>query len=239
MVRKNINLTDLFQGFQTQMINKLSNNRAIIQHPAEKGAATEFEWIEWFNNYLPKRYRATSAFIIDSENNISDQIDLVIHDNQYSPFILKQSNIEYIPSESVYAIFELKQELNSKNIDYTKSKIKSVRILKRTSAKIVHAGGTFKPREPHEIIGGIITLSTSYNMKESEAFKNNIFSIENEKKINLGLCLDSGSFIVHNKIIHINDKENALLLFFLDLLSILQSLGTVPAMDIEEYRKYI
>lgn len=239
MVKKDINLVDLFQGFQNQMNNKLSNNRMFIQHPAEKGAATEFEWIEWLNDYLPKRYRATSAFIIDSENGISDQIDLVIHDTQYSPFVFNQSNIEYIPSESVYAVFELKQELNSTNIEYAKNKIKSVRNLKRTSAQIVHAGGTFKPREPHEIIGGIITLTTAYNLIKSGAFKENILEMEREKMINIGLCLDGGSFKVNDKTVDITDKENALLSFFLDLLEILQNLGTVPAMDINAYRKYV
>jgi hypothetical protein len=239
MVEQDISITKLFKGFQSQMINKLTQNRELILHPAVKGAATELEWINWLNDYLPKRYRVTSAFIIDSENNISDQIDLVIHDTQYSPFVFNQSDVEYIPAESVYAVFELKQELNSGNIKYAKDKVKSVRMLKRTSAQIVHAGGTYTPKKPHDIIGGLITLSSTYNLRDSSAFKRNILSGDDKDRINMGLCLNGGAFLIQEDKIDVSTNENSLLEFFLNLLNALQRIGTVTAMDIDEYKKYI
>ena len=122
------------------MITKLSTNRMSIIHPGAKGDVSELNWIQWLKDYLPKRYCVDKAFIIDCENNISDQIDVVIYDQQYSPFVFNQDSVIYIPAESVYAVFEVKKELNKEYIEYAEKKAGSVRSLHRTSAPIPHAG---------------------------------------------------------------------------------------------------
>jgi len=53
------------------------------------GAATEHHWLELFSRDLPRRYRATPAFIIDSSGRRSRQIDVAIFDNLYSPPLLQ------------------------------------------------------------------------------------------------------------------------------------------------------
>lgn len=58
------------------------------------------------------------ATIIDSAGNQSEQIDLVIYDAQYSYLVFTQGNRKLIPAESVYAVFEVKQELNKAYIEY-------------------------------------------------------------------------------------------------------------------------
>jgi hypothetical protein len=45
----------------------------------------------------------------------------------------------YIPAESVYAVFEVKQDVKG-NIDYAAQKVESVRRLKRTSIEMVASG---------------------------------------------------------------------------------------------------
>ena len=112
-----IELKDLFYNLQNQMISRLSTNRKSIAHPAAKGDASELNWIQWLKDYLPKRYCVDKAFLIDCNNNLSDQIDVVIYDQQYTPFAFKQDSVIYIPAESVYAIFEVKQELNKEYIE--------------------------------------------------------------------------------------------------------------------------
>ena len=39
------------------------------------------------DKYLPKRYQAAKAHVVDSLGNFSQQIDVVVFDRQYSPFI--------------------------------------------------------------------------------------------------------------------------------------------------------
>lgn len=85
--------------------------------------------------------RTVKAFVVDSEGHFSEQIDIVVYDRQYSPFIFTFNDQLFIPAESVYAVFEAKQELSADIIRYAQNKATSVRRLKRTSLPIPHAGG--------------------------------------------------------------------------------------------------
>lgn len=107
-----INLHNLFLGLQDQMTSRLLTNREHITHPGTKGDASELCWLEMLKNYLPQRYRAEKAFVLDSEGKLSDQIDIVIFDRQYSPFLFNQDDALYVPAESVYATIEVKQDID-------------------------------------------------------------------------------------------------------------------------------
>jgi hypothetical protein len=241
MVTDGINLKSIFLSLQKQMIEKLSSGREIIFHPSAKGDVSELNWIEWLRLYLPKRYTVDKAFVINSNNHFSQQLDLVIYDRQYSPFVFNQETAIYVPAESVYAVFEVKQEINKHCMIYAGNKIKSVRKLNRTSAPIIHAGGKIlTPKQPFRVIGGILALTSRWK----DAFGDNFFNIlkqyEEVSQVDIGCVLERGSFIVdYNNDISVNNstKEEALIFFFLNLLIKLQNLGTVPAMDINSYAK--
>ena len=88
MKKKNyIDIRKIFLGLQDQMHGKLSLNRRIIYHPTTKGDASELEWVDMLSTYLPRRYQVDKAFVIDCKGNISEQIDIVIFDRHYSPFL--------------------------------------------------------------------------------------------------------------------------------------------------------
>jgi hypothetical protein len=89
-------------------------------------------------------------------------MDVVIFDRQYSPFLAKFKKSNYIPAESVYAVFEVKQDLSTEQIVYAGKKAASVRALHRTATVIQHAGGTFKPRTHFEILAGLLCHSTKW-----------------------------------------------------------------------------
>ena len=99
--------------------------------------------------YLPRRYCVDKAIIVDCNGNTSDQIDIVIYDGQYSYFVFKHEQVIYVPAESVYAVIEVKQELNKANLNYAGEKAASVRKLSRTSAEIPFAGGIYRPHQPY------------------------------------------------------------------------------------------
>ena len=244
MTHKQKNLKDLFLGYQTEMKAKLATARDFIDHPGTKGTFVENNWIKWLNTYLPNRYKVDTAFVIDCDGKISDQIDVVIYDCQYSPFAFNQDGIKYIPAESVYAVFEVKQNLTKDHIIYAAEKAESVRALKRTSVQIVHAGGVFnKPKEPFKILAGILTSESSWNPALGEAFENAIKDLTPIQSLELGCALHGGSFIIKNdngQLLFSRSTENeALLFFFLNLFMELQKLGTVPAMDIVQYAKVL
>ena len=190
-------LKTIFIGLQEQMRSRLSTNSGVLHHAPTKGDASELNWIAWLTEYLPKRYQVDKAFVIDSADNISDQLDLVIYDRQYSPFVFNQDGAKYIPAESVYAVFEVKQELNKVNLEYAGQKIKSVRQLIRTSAPIVHAGGHIQqPKAPFRILGGILTLSSGWVEPFAQPFSDCLTNYDEPSQVDLGCVLDKSSFAV-------------------------------------------
>jgi uncharacterized protein DUF6602 len=102
---------------------------------------SESVWIELLETYLPRRYQAATAHIVDSLGAFSQQIDVVVFDRQYSPFIFKYQGQTIIPAESVYAVFESKQASNAALVAYAQEKVASVRRLHRTSLPIPYAKG--------------------------------------------------------------------------------------------------
>ena len=99
-------LSTLLESLHQDVQNKLAAIRQTVQHPGAKGDASEQVWIELLKTYLPKRYSAEQAFVVDSAGGISQQIDVVIFDRQYTPFIFEIQDAKYVPAESVYAVFE-------------------------------------------------------------------------------------------------------------------------------------
>lgn len=256
-----INIGELFNSLQNQMIAQLNTNREFILHSVSKGDSLENTWIEWLKKYLPNRYCVDKAIIIDSKGNLSDQIDLVIYDQHFTPFVFTQNGVHYIPAEGVYAVFEVKPELNKSYIEYAGDKIESVRKLYRTSTNIIDRGRIFEPRSLTKILGGILTSVS--DIKEVTIEKH-IESLKGLKTIDLGCSVASGCFYVdykNDEDIKINDfnerivnyydireyesitfssADKSLVTFFLQLMRYLQqTIGTVAAIDLNAYSKAI
>lgn len=255
--KKMIDLRELFNGLQTQMLASLNVDRVFIEHPGSKGDATEQRWIDFLRTYLPDRYKVDKAIVIDSTGNVSEQMDIVIYDAIYTPFIFNQDGFMYIPAESVYAVFEVKQDVKG-YIDYAAQKLESVRRLKRTSVEMVNSGRRTSARPLTKIIGGILTTTSSYS--GTETVSKQLKELKGYQTLDLGCLCDTGSFHVDyketrpdgidqtknefieqvyesrevNEIIF-SDKKVSLFTFFLQLVSYLKSIGTVPAIDINAY----
>lgn len=239
---KKVNIKEIFSGLQDQMEAKLTLNKKILVHPVSKGDVNELEWTDLLASYLPKRYCVSKAHVIDHEGSVSDQIDVVIYDQHYSPFILKQNGAVYIPAESVYAVIEVKPKIDSTTLDYASQKALSVRKLKRTSAKIVQADGReFDPRVPPKILAGIVAIDG----KCTKAMVTKLANYPEKEVLNFGCSLKGSYFRLKN--IHpwkscatpyeveCKEDKNSLIVFFINLLSELQQMGTVPAIELEKY----
>lgn len=232
-------LSELHQDVERQ----LRTARQSFGHPVTKGDASEKVWLQLFDKYLPARYKAQSAHIVDSESNFSDQIDIVIFDRQYSPFIFNFMDKLIIPAESVYAVFEAKQTMNHKNITYAKEKIASVRRLKRTSLPIPHAASNdpAKEKKPLAIIGGILTLESSWKNPFGKQFQKDVVSEDPDGVLDIGCIAAHGHFHL-NKITNTHDVESgdrAATSFLFSLIKRLQLSGTVQMIDIQAYANWL
>jgi len=264
-----IDLKSLFHGLQKQMISQLNTNREFITHPGSKGDSLENAWIEWLKKYLPNRYSVDKAIVIDSNGNTSHQIDIVIYDNWFTPFIFSQNGFHYIPAEGVYAIFEVKPDLKGSAegksfIEYAGEKIESVRILKRTSTSMINSGKTLPARPLTKIVGGILASTNSFSHNDNRTIEKHLREQTVFKSIDFGCIADYGSFFVDYegeenpditdiekrytdfyskrlvKEIHFSKTENSLVSFFLQLTRYLQqTIGTVAAIDLQAYSNAI
>lgn len=238
----NVDLSSLFMNLQKEMKAKLETGRACVDHPGEKGDDSEVRWIEWFVNYLPKRYDAKKAFVLDSRGALSNQIDVVIFDRQYSPFLLHRDRACYVPAESVYAVLEIKQSLNRAHVKYAMEKIRSVRALHRTSARIPHAGGVYKPKRSNPILSGILTYDCDWAKPFGKPLKQSLLTDNPEERIDLGCSICDGAFEARygkkgTVTLETSGEKGALIFFFLKLLTRLQEQGTVAAIDLRQYMK--
>lgn len=234
-----IDLKELFLSLQEQMIAKFKTTRGFIQHRPTKGTAAEQNWLSMLKAYLPERYKADSAFVIDSDGRLSEQIDVVIYDRQYSPLILKQDGALYIPAESVYAVFDAKHELRREAILQAAQKAESVRRLKRTTVPVRYVEGTYRPKTLFEITAGILCLEAWWAEGLGESLDKVLGELTPKRHLDLGCAVRSGSFEATRRGGHVqvemSTPETALIFFFMRLLLRLQQVGTVPAMDIAKY----
>lgn len=219
---------------------RLGRARRSFGHPGTKGDASESVWLELLQTYLPQRYQATSAHVVDSDGTFSEQIDVVVFDRQYSPFIFKFQGETVIPAESVYAVFEAKQSINAEQVAYARKKVGSVRRLHRTSLPIPHAGGTYPAKPLQHIIGGLLTLDSDWNPPLGDPLMNALKAGGPDDRLDLGCVAAQGIFSCDEEgcgtLTPIGKPATA---FLLELIARLQEKATVPMIDVRAYARWL
>lgn len=231
----------IFGAIHEDIQTKLQIARKSLAHPVAKGDASEGVWRDVLTTYLPNRYQITKAHIVDSEGTFSEQMDVVVFDRQYSPFIFRYENETILPVESVYAVFEAKQTCNAENVVYARRKVASVRRLRPTSLPIPHAGGVYPPKPPISILGGILTLDSDWNPPLGEALKKALENANEEDCLNMGCMAEHGYFRydAETGAYHLNHSERPATAFLFKLIGQLQLSGTVPMIDVEAYAQWL
>jgi hypothetical protein len=204
--------------------------RHVTTHPGTKGDELEADWVGLIRDFLPTRYEVGPIFAVDHHGNMSQQID-----------------VRFVPVESVYAVFEVKPELNKKYVEYAIEKVRSVRTLERTSANVVHKGGVYDrtdiPLSP--IIGGILSMRSGW---AAEKLLENLDAYQpadpsDDGFLNIGIALDTLCFdhtptLVGNNVVTSRTQsspDQQLIHFAVRLFRQLQALGSVPAVDMLKY----
>lgn len=237
----NWSLSDLLDGLHQDLQKRLEISRRTMVHSVAKGDASEKVWLELLNKYLPQRYQAERAFVVDSNGVFSDQIDIVVFDRQYSPFIFNYEGQIIIPAESVYAVFESKQAINANEVNYAQDKVSTVRKLHRTSLPIPHAGGTYPAKPPIPILGGILTFESDWTPALGDPLRKALLGGVADRRLDMGCVAAHGHFqfaeIAGNYVIA--PAGRAATAFLFDLISRLQFSGTVPMIDIQAYAQWL
>ncbi len=237
---QDFDLRRAFRSMQEELRTKL-DAAGIITQSTERGTHTELNWTAMLGGFLPNRYAVEKAFVADVDGKASDQIDLVVYDCQYSPLLFRYGGGVYVPAESVYAVFEIKPHLDKEYLEYAGNKVASVRELRRTSAPIWHAGGIFEPKSHAPILGGLLAAQSDWNPPFGGSCEKVVMGADEKHRVDWCCALRDGGF----ELIENDDGlrmeswagEDALVHFALRLFHRLQQMGTVPAIDIEEWTR--
>jgi hypothetical protein len=233
-------LPQLLAGLHDNIEQRLKTARQSFGHPGTKGDASESVWLELLKNYLPQRYEAASAHVVDSKGAFSDQIDVVVFDRQYSPFIFHVEGQKIIPAESVYALFEAKQAINADQVDYAQKKVASVRRLHRTSLPIPHAGGIFPPKPLPHILGGLLTFESDWTPPLGSPLAKALAASDAQGRLDLGCVAAQGIFSCDTTGCHTaGPQAKAATAFLLELIARLQDSATVPMIDVRAYARWL
>jgi hypothetical protein len=233
-------LPRLLEKLHDDIERRLATVREAFEHSGTKGDASEHVWLEFLKMYLPERYRAEKAHVVDSKGEFSQQIDVVVFDRHYSPLIFNYEGQIIIPAESVYAVLEAKQAINATYVGYAQQKAASVRALHRTSLSIPHAGGTYEPRPLPHILGGILTFESDWKPALGDSLINALKTDNPESRLDIGCVAAHGMFTCDDAGCHtISPLGKPATAFLLELIARLQALGTVPMIDTRAYAKWL
>jgi hypothetical protein len=231
-------LREAFANVQENLRHQMALASSSISHAGTMGSVNEGHWLEILRSYLPNRYDVATGIVIDSNGNRSDQIDAIVFDRHFTPTLLDQRNHRYVPAEAVYAVFECKPTIDKRYIGYAEDKAATVRSMHRTSVAIAHAGGVYKPKEHFRILAGLLAPQASWADGLGDSFQRSLSS-DDLRRLDCGCALEHGCFDRHGGSLQVVNERAAMMFFLFRLLSRLQSLGTVPAIDWTAYERII
>lgn len=232
-------LPGLLAGLHDDVEGQLELARKAFHHSGTKGDASEGVWRQLLSTYLPVRYQVTKAHVVDSFGKFSDQIDIVIYDRQYSPFIFRLGEQSIVPAECVYAVFEAKQSIDAAQVEYAAAKAASVRRLHRTSQPIPHAGGVYPAKSAPPILAGLVTLASDWNPPLGTPLRDALERQDAGGRLDLGCVAAHGLFAREASGYVLDERGKAATPFLFELIARLQAMATVPMLDVRAYAKWL
>ncbi len=237
-----VNLAEHWGAVQEVMACQLKAARRQI-HQGSGGDASEYDWAEWLEQYLPSRYAVIQdACVIDSRGNASDQLDVVIFDRHFTPRVWVHRGKVWVPAESVYAVVECKAELNRDKMLAAAGKVESVRGMFRTSKSFYdNSSGKMKAAPLKHILGVLLADRSGWATPLGDPLTKVLNGLTTEQRIDLGCAVDSVGFSAtwgesgEASTVKQVGGAHALIGFFSELITKLQEVGTVAAIDYEAY----
>jgi hypothetical protein len=245
---EDFNLGRAFLTRQVALSRELEIPLSFTTHPTTIGDGSEANWVRMLGSFLPRRYAIGPIFALDAVGGQSEQIDLAIYDQQYSPLWFEIAGKLFVPVESVYAAFEVKPTITKAYLEYAANKVASVRELARTSEKIVDYQGVHDGARPENrpIIGGIVALNASWvgGLRGGRG-TGNIQALTGSKHLDLGIALTDAAFDnvpegcneMLEPGLSFSKPGTQLIYFVMHLFRRLQATGTALAVDLKVYEK--
>lgn len=136
------NIKEDYDRLEKKIVNELFFG---ITHGAITGHYREKIWGKMFKKIIPRKFVIEqSVCIIDSEGNVSNEVDLAIFDEMYTPYVFRHETLKFIPIEAVVAVIECKSK--SMKLEKLKDWAESIERLQTSNKSVV--------RMAHKVICG-------------------------------------------------------------------------------------
>ncbi|MBQ3297406.1 MAG: hypothetical protein IJG97_01230 [Bacilli bacterium] len=241
-------LKNIFDNLEQSLYSDMSIR---IEHNLEDGKYREYLVTKVLQKIIPSKYSITNGFIIDSDNNISQEMDVIIYDKNYVPPFFDET-YTVVPIEAVIAVIQVKTTLKSDTLNDSIKNLNSIdKLNSKTGGKIISANGTLITEKryikPYKII---IAYQTTYTdshdfsniMKDIDMLyiveKNKILFIKDRNKIESVVCEKLETMEKAQKDYSVRKiTESRLAFFALNLLEKMKLINNSIIINYEEYIK--
>lgn len=109
------------------------------EHGGLTGNHREEMWMRLFRGIIPQKYSmAQGVMIIDSDGNVSNEVDIAVFDEQYTPYVFQYNTLKFIPIEAVALVIECKSsKLPARNLKEWSESIDKLKTKSSGIARIV------------------------------------------------------------------------------------------------------
>jgi hypothetical protein len=112
-----INIADIAELYESALAGELAIARASFDHNGQKGSSLERAVQSILRRFLPENIAVTEGIIIDSEGFVSSQLDIILYDKGSAQLFYNSESTKVVPAEFVFAVGEVKAQLNKKGYD--------------------------------------------------------------------------------------------------------------------------
>jgi hypothetical protein len=158
-------VSDLFRSAGTRLRVEFQSAKESSFHAGQTGGEVEEILRKFLNEHMPQRFRAASAFLIDTENAVSKQCDVAIYDAMGSPVLRSTSTQQILPVDHVAAVIEVKSSLNKEQLSDAFEKIASVKRLKKNQLSGVDQSATGSPLATVGTMGIVFAFDSTTSLQ--------------------------------------------------------------------------
>ncbi|MXZ92198.1 MAG: hypothetical protein F4W95_13315 [Chloroflexi bacterium] len=166
---KAFNIDEFFNSLGDELIAAFTQG-GLATTPGSIGRIRERAVRNKLRQLLPSGIGVGSGFVIDTQGNTSNQIDIILYEDNICPAFALDEDEEtsYYPCEGVIAVGEVKSTIGTREVDDIIEKIASVKKLQRW-CRPTDDGLGLGPTVPYRSYGSLIAFSGT----EEEQYEQN------------------------------------------------------------------
>jgi hypothetical protein len=147
----------LIESYSNEFRAQIGRINSFVKHPTAIGSSHEGILRRFLQKYVPRKYSVSEGFIVDGNNNSSQQCDIIIWSSlEYSPYY-SEGDFVIIPSDAARVVIEVKTQLDQKTLKQSFQNLHSVRLV---GDHIYTALFSFESIDLKSILRSLIKTST-------------------------------------------------------------------------------